>query len=341
MKPFLSVIIPVYKVEAYLERCVHSVLNQDFTDIEVILVDDGSPDRCPDICDELSRNDERVVVIHKENGGLSSARNAGIKAASGYYLAFLDSDDQWAEGKLKSLMSMVEHNTFDMLVFDCVDLYPNRDFRKRDNGDLFNQEFILLDTKDYYKKIMGVGNFMESACTKIISKSFLVTNSLFFTPGITAEDSEWMIRLLRCANRIAISNVELFICTCLREGSIQNSIREKNICDLIGIIDRSIDYYHSNPNGSFKQYEFEQCAYLLANATGLLVYITDKQEKGSLKHLLKQKSWLFKYANNRKTKLSKIVNDIFGFDFLVYLLQLYMILLKKNIVNKKKTITFK
>ena len=81
--PFLSVIIPIYKVEDYLERCVKSVLNQDFKDIEVILVDDGSPDRCPQICDEFAKTDERIKVLHKPNGGLSSARNAGIEIAVG------------------------------------------------------------------------------------------------------------------------------------------------------------------------------------------------------------------------------------------------------------------
>ena len=104
MNPKLSVIIPIYKVENYLERCVKSVLNQDYRDFEVILVDDGSPDRCPQICDDLARMDDRIVVVHKTNGGLSAARNSGIEIAKGEYLVFLDSDDQWAEDKLRPLM---------------------------------------------------------------------------------------------------------------------------------------------------------------------------------------------------------------------------------------------
>ena len=96
MKPLVSVIIPVYKVEAYLTACVESVLAQTWQDFEIILVDDGSPDQCPRMCDEFAARDSRIRVIHKENGGVSTARNVGIHAAEGTYLAFLDSDDLWS-----------------------------------------------------------------------------------------------------------------------------------------------------------------------------------------------------------------------------------------------------
>ncbi|MCR5417976.1 MAG: glycosyltransferase [Lachnospiraceae bacterium] len=96
MKPLISVIIPIYQVEAYLRRAVDSVLNQTYRNLDIILVDDGSPDRCPKICDEYASKEARVRVIHKENGGLSDARNAGLDVAGGDYIAFLDSDDYYA-----------------------------------------------------------------------------------------------------------------------------------------------------------------------------------------------------------------------------------------------------
>ena len=92
-KPLISVIIPVYKVEEYLDECVQSVLNQTYRNLEVILVDDGSPDRCPQMCDEYAKADNRVKVVHKQNGGLSDARNAGLEIATGDYIGFVDSDD--------------------------------------------------------------------------------------------------------------------------------------------------------------------------------------------------------------------------------------------------------
>lgn len=110
----ISVIVPVYKVEAYLERCVNSLLNQTYRNLEIILVDDGSPDRCGEICDRLSKKDERIRVIHKKNGGLSDARNAGIACATGEFLAFIDSDDWYDRTMLETLHSLCEQYQADI-----------------------------------------------------------------------------------------------------------------------------------------------------------------------------------------------------------------------------------
>ena len=106
---FFSIIVPIYKVEKYLQRCIDSVLTQSFTDYELILVDDGSPDNAPAMCDEWATKDSRIRVIHKENGGLSSARNAGIQAATGEFLIFIDSDDVIHPDCLKILMACIEN----------------------------------------------------------------------------------------------------------------------------------------------------------------------------------------------------------------------------------------
>lgn len=336
--PFLSVIIPIYKVEDYLERCVKSVLNQDYRDIEVILVDDGSPDRCPQLCDELAKTDDRIVVIHKPNGGLSSARNAGIEVAKGEYLAFLDSDDQWAEGKLKEVMNQLSGCAIEMLLFDAIDIYNGGIKMKRNNHGLFDKSFKVLNKEAYYSELIRTGDLHESACTKIIARDFLINNNLIFCQGITGEDTEWMFRLLRCVTCIAISNVELFLCTNSRVGSIQNSIKAKNIKDLIGTIDKSLAYYSGHNDDPIKKYELEHCAYLVANATGLLRYIDDRKEKNELIEALRQKTFLFTYASNSKTKKVKLVYNIFGYDVLVWFLDMYLCLKKKNIVNRKRKI---
>lgn len=116
MNALISVIIPVYKVEAYLPACVESVLAQTWQNFEILLVDDGSPDKCPQICDEFAARDSRIRVIHKENGGLSSARNAGIDAARGQYLAFLDSDDLWTPMILERLYCAIKETGADLAV---------------------------------------------------------------------------------------------------------------------------------------------------------------------------------------------------------------------------------
>lgn len=103
MQPMISVIVPIYKVEPYLIRCIKSIQNQTYTQVEIILVDDGSPDNCGKICEEFAAKDERICVIHKENGGLSDARNAGLSVAKGEYIAFVDSDDYIAPTFLETL----------------------------------------------------------------------------------------------------------------------------------------------------------------------------------------------------------------------------------------------
>ena len=104
--PLISVIVPVYNVEQYLKTCVDSVLNQSYKNWELILVDDGSPDNCPQICDIYVAKDDRVKVIHKENGGASSARNAALDIATGEYITFLDSDDFWHNDYLSTMIEL-------------------------------------------------------------------------------------------------------------------------------------------------------------------------------------------------------------------------------------------
>ena len=105
-KKLVSIIVPIYKVEKYLKQCLDSILNQTYENIEIILVDDGSPDNCGKICDEYASNDKRIRVIHKENGGLSSARNAGLDVATGEYISFIDSDDYVSENFIKRLYDL-------------------------------------------------------------------------------------------------------------------------------------------------------------------------------------------------------------------------------------------
>lgn len=103
MKPLVSVIVPIYNVEKYIDRCLNSIINQKLEDIEIILVDDGSPDNCPQICENYRKKDDRIKVIHKENEGLGYARNSGIKIANGKYISFIDSDDYISEEFLYNL----------------------------------------------------------------------------------------------------------------------------------------------------------------------------------------------------------------------------------------------
>jgi glycosyltransferase involved in cell wall biosynthesis len=123
--PKISIIVPVYNVEQYINRCINSLLGQTLKDIEIILVDDGSPDRCPQICDEYARKDSRIKVIHKKNGGLGYARNSGLELATGEYIAFVDSDDYVNINMYEKLYNETINNNFDIVY--CGFIVENKD----------------------------------------------------------------------------------------------------------------------------------------------------------------------------------------------------------------------
>lgn len=123
--PQISIIVPVYKTEKYIHRCIESILNQTFKDFELILIDDGSPDQCPLICDEYALKDTRVQVIHKDNAGVAAARNSGLDIAKGEYITFVDSDD-WIEQEMyQSMMETARKFDCDVVMCDCVKDYPD------------------------------------------------------------------------------------------------------------------------------------------------------------------------------------------------------------------------
>ena len=168
----LSIIVPIYGVEQYLCKCVDSLLAQDLpaSDYEIILVDDESPDACPQICDEYAKEHANIRVIHQTNAGLSAARNAGLKVAKGEYVCFVDSDDYWEENVLGGLMEQVERDNLDVLRFDYKNVneqyeefHPNKD-PKRD-VDLSES---VVDGETFLNERLGPGCY---ACQFILSRT--------------------------------------------------------------------------------------------------------------------------------------------------------------------------
>lgn len=151
--PKISVIVPVYNVEPYIHRCIDSILNQTFTDFELILVDDGSPDDCGKICDEYAKKDHRITVIHKENGGVSSARNAGIERSNGEYLFFMDSDDYIGYDCLDILICIMEDGKYDLVTMgytNITDVGETRSIYLPEIGT-----FLLDEASNYYEFLIN------------------------------------------------------------------------------------------------------------------------------------------------------------------------------------------
>ena len=333
----LSVIIPIYKVEKYLRQCVDSVINQKIENLELILVDDGSPDQCPQICDEYAEKYDFIKVIHKPNGGLSSARNTGIRAAAGEYLIFMDSDDWWnPDVDVNAMFAEVSQRpNVEMFLFSSLDYIEGAGYFKRtEHGRL---DGIRVDTVEhYYEDLLNNGNLEISAATKILKRSFLIENDLFFKEGIVCEDSEWIVRLLRVLSAVCVLNEPLYICRLGRADSITNTVGLSNLKDMLGIIESSLDYYADARNSSErKNYELCYCAYLWFCALGLANGLP-KQDYQELRHLLKATASVCAYSNSPKTRASYFVYRVFGLEVSRFSLGLYLKLKHKMNLNKKK-----
>ncbi len=192
--PQISVIVPVYNVEKYLSRCIDSILNQTFSDFELILVDDGSPDQSGKICDEYALKDSRVKVIHKKNGGVSAARNTGIDEAVGEYIMFVDSDDYIDENMLSDMMI---HNGVDAIFcgFTYVDKMGNK-IKKCSVKDFCAIEKPLFIEKHYMK--CKKNYIISGPCNKIFKTEVIKRNNVKFDETISiCEDGSFVMNALQ------------------------------------------------------------------------------------------------------------------------------------------------
>ena len=235
--PLFSVIVPVYNTEKYLNQCVEGVLNQTLCDIEVILVDDGSTDNSPKICDAYARQDTRIKVIHKENGGLSSARNAGLDVAIGQYIVFIDSDDFYHNSNdLWDIYLKLNQCDTDILIIGQ---------QKYFQSDTIYVEKRILDIpereKDVVRFLMENNIFIASACDKIYSRQFIEKNGLRFVLNQKSEDIEWCIKLLLAKPKIEVLSKSIYVYRKQNANSITANIGRKNITDISGVLLKYID----------------------------------------------------------------------------------------------------
>ena len=194
MNPKISVIVPIYNVEKYLEKCISSLLDQSFTDFELILVNDGSPDNCGKICDEFKEKDSRITVLHLENGGVCRARNKGMELATGDFYVFVDSDDWVEQDFLKDFVDHLEDDET-LIIQDC-----NRDNDEKSETHFFgfqNKSFVLKE--DFGKLFHENAHYVPGGYpwNKLYSAKIIKENNLQFDPAIKlADDEKWNFEYL-------------------------------------------------------------------------------------------------------------------------------------------------
>lgn len=237
----ISVIIPVYKVEEYLDECVLSVINQTYKNLEIILVDDGSPDKCGEICDKYSKIDDRVIVIHKSNGGLSDARNKGIEVATGKYISFIDSDDYVDLRYFEILYNKIKEYNANIV------LCSYKKFSKREEvkGQCkINEENKVLKKEDALVNLYGKYRVdYVIACGKLFDIKLF--EEIRFPYGKINEDSFTTYKLYNSAEKIIYNSSKLYFYR-QRSNSIMNQKVNERRLDGLESLEEQINFYKKN-----------------------------------------------------------------------------------------------
>lgn len=320
MNMFFSVILPIYNVEKYLSECVESILNQDFDDYELILVDDGSTDGSPQICDDYSRKDHRVKVIHKSNGGLSDARNVGTNEASGKYIVYVDSDDYISDSSFLTKLYTKAGTDCDIIVYKF-----KKYFEKSKEFGICGYSFPRLGEyvtiADKVKYLVSQDAFYCSAWSKAVRRELLVNNGIQFEKGLLGEDQEWYYHVL--LNAESMDGVdEDFVVYRQRENSITSSTKIKNLTDCIYVLKKWKNKIETEvQDKAYQEALLHSLGKLLCNL--MIAYSRFKDpEKKKYYHEMKDMHGLLNYHENPRTKKFYMVYRVFGFDLLMKGLEL-------------------
>ena len=312
----LTVIVPIYNVEKYLHRCVDSILNQTFSDFELILVDDGSPDNCGAICDEYAKKDKRIKVIHKENGGLSDARNAGLDIAEGEYVSFIDGDDFIHNQTYEFMLNLMNENNAGIGCFNYQFIKTNeKENEVKYEYDEVKSKLKIIDSKNF------LSNFNEyyhavswiSACTKIYQR--IIFERLRFPYGKVDEDSYMLHHVVSKTKKIIRTDTTFYYYV-WTEGSISRSAFSPKRFDKNGANLDRVEFFKSK--GIKKQENFFKRLYLLNT---LKMYYEVKNEhpeflKDYKKHILEYKKNLKDFIRENETicNMEKVIYNLFSIN---------------------------
>ena len=320
----VSFILPVYNVEAYLRECVNSIARQTYKDIEIILVDDGSPDGSPALCDQLATEDNRIKVLHKPNGGLSDARNAGLKIATGEYIVFMDSDDLWlGEDSLDNLVSLIKrYPGCSFYGFNCQYYYPySNTYTKW--VQYADEVLTPISGSCAMVSLVKSGTFPMSACLKVIDRQWLIDNQISFKVGQIAEDIPWFLNLLDKSDKCIFVNDYIYAYRQNVAGSISASGGERAFNNVLDIVNTELSLIDKR---SFTADAIDALYSFLAYEVSILVAIVSelpKEHQSDARVEIKKLCWLLKYTQNPKVRMVSRVYNIFGYAITERVLRLY------------------
>ena len=329
--PFFSVIVPVYKVEEYLSRCVESVLTQSFSDYELILVDDGSPDRCPEICNAYEKMDSRVSVIHKANGGLSSARNRGLQSARGKYILFLDSDDFWIrDTALQDLYQLITREAPDVIVIKSVSFHQSDESFTENHYSVEDTGLLSDDYDDRFSQLVFAGAFQACAWNKVFARKLMDKRDLLFQEGIIAEDVDWAARLGLAAESISFLPEAVYGYRIGRPGAITSSLKQKNLIDTKWGIEQCVRFMREEERSeTFRSAFFGYVAYRYVIWMAESFLVRDPQKRPLIQEM-KGYAWLLRYDGMDRVHQVRKLYPAAGFSGTSMLLGLYYLYVQKK-----------
>ena len=310
MRKLLSVIIPIYNVEKYLDKCILSVINQTYTNLEIILVDDGSKDASRLICDKYAKQDNRIIVIHKENAGLSSARNKGLDVAKGEYIAFLDSDDYISEEMYEKLIDVIEFNNCDIAACAVQSVLENGQVINKINYD---NSLSLLSMPEVITDLYGQTKVRFEVWNKVFTRQII--GKTRFILGQIYEDVNFDRLVFTRITKYGFLNTPLHFYLTKREGNTNSYFSEKKL-NIYNELDKFIETVKelNLSEDIVERFEKIKLNFCMSHILAIKEYKVTKE----VKDFLKQKFKELKRKNKNNKYVSKIPVLVFSFSPRLY-----------------------
>ena len=322
----ISIIIPVYNVEQYIEQCINSVLSQNFRDYELILVDDGSIDNTKTIIGKY-RDNEKINYIYKQNGGPSSARNMGITVATGEYLMFMDADDFLYDNNcLTKINNKISESNADLIMYKMAFYY------EKNNTYKYEKDLIVMDSNnpiEYLKIQNRNGRVSPSPCDKVIKSSIIKNNGILFKKGIYCEDVMWSNELYLKIQTISTLNEVIYVYRQQRKGSTMTSKSVNTAIDLYNIIDYWKNYNY--PSIEIKELYMNMLSFwhIILRTT----FDNDDLPLSIKNNLFVNDKYFINYHENYKVNMVYKVSKLIGIENTYKVLRIYIKLRDRGLVR--------